>query len=364
MSRHQYIRNLDYQDAVDEYEGYSEEEDELSPEDRALMAQGTADVREALGAEVSKVTVAQIEEALWHYYYDVDKSVAYLTSKYINPPPKSAKPQPSGKSVICSIDAVPAAPSELDLSARWAEDHLDTTDATYSAPLRLGFRSPSPGPTTSASAGSSSGTPSFANFFREMPWGNIPKHRETTFVPPPTPRGGLLGGSGAPPKMSKLQALAAARKKIAEEKNSGLDKVEQTRTQMTELSVDDATANNKENTPLAGAFGKRLKTSESTAQGRVPLVVLEPTRSEPSQEAPEAAEEVKEEAAVEKAEPSVFARTLFGSPSDTPQRQPQEFYVLYPNLPASILEAFSQPSPDDVVLTAQAKGSLSGRTKR
>lgn len=90
MSRHQYIRNLDYQEAVDEYEGYSEEEDELSPEDRELMNKGTADVQAALGVEASRVTVAQIEEALWHYYYDVDKSVAYLISKFINPPPVAA----------------------------------------------------------------------------------------------------------------------------------------------------------------------------------------------------------------------------------------------------------------------------------
>ncbi|KAL2263616.1 hypothetical protein VTK26DRAFT_5978 [Humicola hyalothermophila] len=92
MSRHQYVRNLDYQDALDEYEGYSEEEDdELSPEDKALMSQGTAAVQAALGVEASKVTVAQIEDALWHYYYDVDKSVTYLTTKFINPPTKAAK---------------------------------------------------------------------------------------------------------------------------------------------------------------------------------------------------------------------------------------------------------------------------------
>lgn len=103
MSRHQYIRNLDYEDAVEEYEGYSEEEDELSAEDRALMNQGTADVQAALGVEVSKVTTAQIQEALWHYYYDVDKSVAYLISKFIDPPvkekkqPKTAVPPPKGQ---------------------------------------------------------------------------------------------------------------------------------------------------------------------------------------------------------------------------------------------------------------------------
>ncbi|KAK0641130.1 P-loop containing nucleoside triphosphate hydrolase protein [Cercophora newfieldiana] len=91
MSRHQAVRNLDYQNELDDYEGYSEEEDELSPEDRALMEQGKAAVREALANQASKVTTTQIEEALWHYYYDVDKTVAYLISKFIDPPKKTPK---------------------------------------------------------------------------------------------------------------------------------------------------------------------------------------------------------------------------------------------------------------------------------
>jgi elongation factor 1 alpha-like protein len=99
MSRHQDVRNLDYQNELDEYEGYSEEEEELSPEDKAQMRQGTDEVRAALGIEASKVTTTQIEEALWHYYYDVDKSVAYLISKFIDPPKKTPKKtdKPVGK---------------------------------------------------------------------------------------------------------------------------------------------------------------------------------------------------------------------------------------------------------------------------
>lgn len=91
MSRHQDIRNLDYHDVLDDYDGYSEEDNELSPEDQALMKQGIAEVRAALGIESSKITTAQIEEALWHYYYDIDKSVAYLVSKFIDPPKKTPK---------------------------------------------------------------------------------------------------------------------------------------------------------------------------------------------------------------------------------------------------------------------------------
>ncbi|KAG8426138.1 hypothetical protein J3459_008399 [Metarhizium acridum] len=64
----------DFYDDDDLYDGNDYEEDqeeELSPEDKQAMEEGTAD----------------IQEALWHYYYDVEKSAAYLTKTFIAPPP-------------------------------------------------------------------------------------------------------------------------------------------------------------------------------------------------------------------------------------------------------------------------------------
>jgi elongation factor 1 alpha-like protein len=199
-----------------------------------------------------------------------------------------------------------------------------------------------------------------------MPWGNIPKHREAILIPPPQPRGGLLGGSAAS-KMSKLQQLAAARKKKAEEKEAQ-EKVEQTRSQMQDISIDKPPG--QENNPLAGAFGKRLKTSESTSKGRNPLEDGEPTRHGAT-ELPLAditnQQDVMELDSVQEspptdAGPSPFAQTLFGSPSDSPKRKIREFFPLpYMEIAPSALDAFSNPSPDDVVLTAQSKGWLLGR---
>lgn len=40
---------------------------------------GTIEVRKALDASIT-VTDAQIQEALWHYYFEVEKSVSYLKS--------------------------------------------------------------------------------------------------------------------------------------------------------------------------------------------------------------------------------------------------------------------------------------------
>ncbi|KAK4191000.1 hypothetical protein QBC35DRAFT_539711, partial [Podospora australis] len=350
MSRHRFVRAIDVDEELENDYYEDEEEDQLSPEDRALMNQATAEVQAALGDEVSKVSVAQIEEALWHYYYDVDKSVTYLITKFISPPapkaPKAAKPaaqKPIGKSLLPPVALSGAVfPGTLESPSYWVghDTDMEQNSTTYGFALR---HTKSPGPPRE----------SLSHFFRDMPWGNIPKDRETIFIPPPKLPGGLLGGSGAPPKMSKLQALAAARKKKLQDKSSE-EQVEQTRNQMTDLSVTDNAAG-KENAPLAGAFSKRLKTSSSTAQGRVPIIATEPRAESPSQ-LPNTEEPVPEplkNIELKKAQPSAFAQTLFG-PS-TLISPPQDSITL--SLSPSVLEAFSGPSPDDRVLTAQAKAA-------
>lgn len=73
-------------DDYDDYDDYDEEEedpnaatDTMSAEDKAQLQEGTIKVRQALGPS-SPVTDSEIQEALWHYYYDVSKSVSYLKS--------------------------------------------------------------------------------------------------------------------------------------------------------------------------------------------------------------------------------------------------------------------------------------------
>jgi elongation factor 1 alpha-like protein len=424
MSRHQYIRNLDYQDALDEYEGYSEEEDdELSPEDRELMTQGTAQVQAALGVEASKVTVAQIEEALWHYYYDVDKSVAYLISKYVNPAPKpkpaKTKPQEkngNGKSATCALYiADNASSSDYDFPTDWATK-TPTPLATPCFP--------------SAVTLGSKPRPSLAHLFHDMPWGNVPRHRMATFIAPLMPRGGLLGGSGTAPKMSKLQALAAARKKKAQEQNASDNVVAGAVAGLKELSVDDSSGS-KENVSLARPFGKRLKSSASTPSGtETPSLSSGSTTpgpnpslgevtgtfpsstqhaSSPGLSGPTLEETTPTQEEPPTTEPSSFGGILSGIRSlrqppttqtelktsvrvefdfDGPlygvdgqgcpppdddwsslswfevrrckredSDQYQDVVFLYPNLPQSARDAFAKPSPDDVVLAAQAKSS-------
>lgn len=55
------------------------------------MRLGTIAVREAIGPDVPGITDGEIQEALWHYYYDVGKSVTYLLNSRTEKPKKAKK---------------------------------------------------------------------------------------------------------------------------------------------------------------------------------------------------------------------------------------------------------------------------------
>ncbi|KAI1473241.1 P-loop containing nucleoside triphosphate hydrolase protein [Daldinia caldariorum] len=311
MSRHQAYRNYDYENDLDEYDGdeFGDEEEELSPEDQAQMNLATAQVRAALGLESSKVTTQQIQDALWHYYYDVDKSVTYLTAKYVAP---STRKKGGGESRARHV--------------------------------------------------------SFAGFFSDMPWLNIPKNRETTFIMPSRPRGGLLGGASPAGKVSKLQALAIARKKKADEKKSDEKQLQATTRNLSYLSTTsvqpESTKENlrpaseiqREATGLPGA--NVAKTIENKLQSELERAGPVPTHS-PEPELTEslpAAVPFEEEAAAAAA-PSPFAQALLGSIKRSTTSPPKTYPFPYINLTSSVTDAFSAPSPDDVVLAAQSQAS-------
>ncbi|ORY61274.1 elongation factor Tu GTP binding domain-containing protein [Pseudomassariella vexata] len=121
MSRHQAYRNYDYENDLEEYDGgnYSDEE-ELSPEDEAQMKAATAEVSTALGNEAHKVSTAQIQQSLWHTYYDVDKTVAYLLNKFIAPPttkPPKNKEAASNKKLASSTKKKGGSDEKTDQAA-------------------------------------------------------------------------------------------------------------------------------------------------------------------------------------------------------------------------------------------------------
>ncbi|KAL6923397.1 hypothetical protein FSST1_000671 [Fusarium sambucinum] len=331
MSRHRIVHTFDANDIVSEFDGedYEEEgEDELSPEDRQAMDEGTAEVSRALGTEANKVTKSQIEEALWHYYYDVDKSVTYLMKTFIAPAPKPVKKTPEGMSVSFS-----ASRRLLGTGA----DH-GRLSGGYTSDMKLP-------PVDKVPAG----------FFNDMPWLNIPQERQTLFVEPERPRGGLLGGSEGAPKMSKLQALAAARKKKTEEKKEQ-EKLERG---VNNLSVAES---QKENQP---SFNQRQQIAKPAPQVQPSRHEMEvqnkntakdnehrnPTYAYKDEPMPDSVPEV---GIVSRPNPSALARTLFGSaPSNT--HRPDVFAMPYTSSPSFLAQAFAEPSPDDIVFAAQAK---------
>lgn len=393
MSRHQAYRNYDYENDLDEYDGdedYGEEEAELSPEDKAQMEAATIEVRSALGPQASKVTTTQIQDALWHYYYDVNKTATYLVDHYIAPPaPKAAKAspaqkaKPSGKLGAWCSSAHPS--PRIPLSGEVVARHqirqhqppdlvrasLPTSDplpATHGHTLQA-----LPTDVSAVELGSQrrSGHFSFASFFHDMPWGNVPKDRQSTFIAPLLPRGGLLGG--AP---SKLQQLALARKKKAEEQKlgeKGKDPDVQAATQSIRgMSIAPATEDDGVEPAPPGSQGSTMTsapqkrglgaaveggTKRASAQIESPPAV---TSFETDSSAPQEAGE----SLVETATPSAFAQTLFGPDQGTSRSTPRAYYHLpYMAYTSSVADAFSGPSPDDVVLSAQAKGSLLGTRK-
>jgi HBS1 N-terminus len=64
------------------------------------MRLGTIAIREALPSSVSNITDKEIQESLWHYYYDVEKSLAYLLSKHTPKQKVAKKENVKGKSNI------------------------------------------------------------------------------------------------------------------------------------------------------------------------------------------------------------------------------------------------------------------------
>jgi elongation factor 1 alpha-like protein len=172
-----------------------------------------------------------------------------------------------------------------------------------------------------------------------MPWLNVPEENRTVFVKPPCARGGgLLGGSSGAPKMSKLQALAAARKKKREEQKAetSQNNVSQVDIQHEEPSPDPSRA-------------PPLTSSDSVPS---PAPTFDGT-ADPQDNAP----------VLEKAQPSTFAQALFKSASETPQPY-QQLYAppwLAFTTDEALTEAFSRPSPDDVVQAAQSQGSRFAR---
>lgn len=175
------------------------------------------------------------------------------------------------------------------------------------------------------------------------------------------------GNPDAAPKMTKLQALAAARKKNAQEQKNNAGASDVTKP-MADLSLGAKSGNDGSN---AGGSASALPSASRTTSGKentrkYPGLKRKdssphkqesrPPPSIPDTPSPPPIEPIPE---IEAAAPSAFAATMFGdTPPNLRQAPSAAFTLPYsdPHLQPTD-DAFAGPSPDDQVLAAQSKGS-------
>lgn len=344
----QRTRNVDYDDddIYDDDDYYEEEEAEpMSSDDKEQMRISTTSAREALGSAGDNISDVQIQEALWHYYYDVGKSVSYLKNKFAAPAPKQPA-QPKKEKATSRFDqAASAAVEKAPVPAgKHSHEQYNYTRSAY--PVASSFPLP---PVTMPSTAQ--------DFFADIPWGNVPAHRLGVItVDEPHFKGGLLGGS------SKLAALAAKRRKEREDAQAASNANGETDAAVAML--DKLTVKSKDTAAQPEEATRPSRIAKYTARKRSPS----PKPEEPVEEMevePEAPKPaIMVEFPAQRAPASMFASTLCG-PTQRPQPTglvevfpvPYSYYKEY-----QAIRPFDGPSPDDIVRAAQAnKGAGTGR---
>lgn len=318
----------------------------MSPEDRVAMATATEEVKKALGEDAGKLSMAQIQEALWHYYYDVEKSVSYLQKTFISPTTKPTPKKAASEGMFLS-----------DFSSSSAVACGGTTGADLRGSERGGYQAGRGSFQRSTFPVLEAPIIPIAAFFSDMPWLQTPIDRHTTFIAPSTPRGGLMGGgSDGAPKMSKLQALAAARKKKTEQKKEH-DEELQAEKGLQDLSISSQKPAGETQAPPASASSAPVPMRKGNQIESEPSAKpVTPSTSIPDE--PMHDMEAQVNALGQRRTPSAFAQTLVGSAPGGSQKQKQDIFAMtYASSPTYLASAFSEPSPDDIVLAAQAKGS-------
>ncbi|RDW80998.1 putative translation elongation factor EF-1 subunit [Aspergillus mulundensis] len=334
MSRHR-VKAVSYDDDYDDYDdGY----DSQDPEERELLEQCTREVQSQLAAGDPPVSATrdEVQEALWHYYNDVDKSVNYLRGK------KTKEADKKAATVKAKVSTVPA----------------------YPIP-----------PTTTPSH------PHFsaAEFFRDSPWLNIPANRKADIlIEPLYPRLGLLGGApeNGGGKVSKLAALAAARKRKEGDKapasTPGHDIQSANEAKGAPLSLRERLASKQvkqESSPSLQSLKRQSPPQEKSPEPKptIPAATsLEDAVKDLQIEDKQRLDEEKEEppAVNIRAPPSTFAATIVGDDTRPKLTEPSHLFTdtldlmkIYGQDLAEPFD-FAGPSPDDVVLNAQssAKG--------
>ena len=222
---------------------------------------------------------------------------------------------------------------------------------------------------------------SVREFFKDAPWLNIPKDRRgEILIESIYPRGRLLGGSPSQKPVSKIAALAAARKKKAIEGTKSMP--QKSTTSMALLDkLSGRTSGTTSGDPTLSVSGAIHSESIGEDQGVKTQASARPVQKDerqisdlkrdvdghvkvPRQLSSADSPSPLEPAIAPVAPPSKFAKVLVGD-SDFWKKQPtvasfRPYYTLYPaSSSLTNFDAFAGLSPDDIVLQAQnSKGYL------
>lgn len=224
---------------------------------------------------------------------------------------------------------------------------------------------------------------SVEEFFKDAPWLNIPEDRRgEILIEPLYPPGRLLGGAPPQSKISKLAALAAARKSKGNETTKSnsqksttsialLDKLSG-RDQNTssvdpppalpekvQVKSEDESRNFKPQNEIQAS--QKRERQPSGLEPELQRLAKAPRQSTNPQDLPSPGAIVAPIAA-----PSKFAQFLCGESSFWQDPPPVASFKPYYTIPQDLytnLDAFAGPSPDDIVLNAQnSKGEFSCNT--
>ncbi|KAJ6135196.1 HBS1-like protein [Penicillium capsulatum] len=314
MSRHR-VKNVGYDD--DDYyedDGY----DSPDPEEQEILQQCTAQVLQQLRAGQPSVTASkeEVQEALWHYYNDVEKSVNYLRGRKEKEIQKQTGPQKAKAQVPAEIMVEPLYP-QLGLLGGAPEAGKVSKLAALAA-ARNKNKEESKGDTKIETVPSPSA---------------VPQPAQSEALPKTIGTPSLKDRLAASSKLSKPSEAGARLRRAGK---SGLS------------SSEPAQKKPQHESPKA-----KLEPGPVPAEQPAEKMTED---QEPQQRMPDM-----------RASPSMFASAIVG---DTPRPEPAEPSHLHSNS-VDLLKIYGQdhaepfdfagPSPDDVVLNAQdtAKGMKS-----
>jgi elongation factor 1 alpha-like protein len=354
MASHKRVKDIDY-DEDDLYSGDEGEYDNvggdgLTAEDKENFAVLTPVVRAELDEAGLQVENKEIQDALWHYYWDVAKSVTYL---------KNAK-QPKTKTLPTNKEKTKSkfdqAQEELAKksggeftisfprsSESWtAGSGGDLRRATLAQAGRLTCAREDCSPPLHS-------TPPAGGWFANVSWSSVPSNVLGDLVPsqPERPVPKLLGGS------SKLAKLAEERRKKAEAAKHGSaqpsveNETRKTTSALDRLTLGKSTDQKENASPIPPPEPRKYlarKRREST-----------PPPPEPEPEPQEEQEPLPDL----RAPPTAFGRAIATCPLTGKSNAPMSMQDMLGS--AGRTEAFQNPSPDDVV--SRAQGGSKGLSK-